>query len=295
MPNPLASTPKPSTLVATLGGQSQVITFALDDLLRRGEVIDTVIIVYIQPNAPRMQKALAQLAEEFKDGQYQGRACKLRRMEISDNGRALDAIDNEDLAELTWQSIHRLLINLKQDGHRLHLCIAGGPRMIGLMAMSAANLHFEHQDRLWHLYTPPNILAQAQDGALRHVTPESGVTLVQVPIAPWGAYFPALRTLTQVTSTQVIANQTELLDRDERQRCALVMERLTPRQQDVLKVIAQGKTPQDVAEALSVTLKTVDNHKSAIFAECRNAWGMADDARLTYYFLREKFGRYFQI
>jgi len=38
---------KSTTLVATLGGQPQIITFTLDLLLARGEQIDQVVIVYL--------------------------------------------------------------------------------------------------------------------------------------------------------------------------------------------------------------------------------------------------------
>ena len=48
-----------------------------------------------------------------------------------------------------------------------------------------------------------------------------------------------------------------------------------------------------MAERLSVTLKTVDTHKTAILGECRVAWGLADGERLTYHDLRRRFERYY--
>ena len=51
-----------STLVSTLAGGPQVVTFALDELLRRGEVIREVIAVHLSPQAsPRTARALAKL------------------------------------------------------------------------------------------------------------------------------------------------------------------------------------------------------------------------------------------
>ena len=47
---------------------------------------------------------------------------------------------------------------------------------------------------------------QAAGGALMHVAPAAGVQLIQTPIVPWGAYFPALRTLAQ-TSMQAATAQ----------------------------------------------------------------------------------------
>jgi CRISPR-associated protein Csx14 len=44
-----------------------------------------------------------------------------------------------------------------------------------------------------------------------------------------------------------------------------------------------------VAEALHISLSTVNTHKTAILAECRIAWGLAEDERLDYRFLKEHF------
>ncbi len=40
------TTPSPTTLIATLGGQPQVVTFALDLLLAQGEQIEQVYALY---------------------------------------------------------------------------------------------------------------------------------------------------------------------------------------------------------------------------------------------------------
>ena len=104
--------------------------------------------------------------------------------------------------------------------------------------------------------------------------------LIQVPLAPWGAYFPALRALTQTTSGQVIAAQTRWLDREERERCEQVTRMLTGRRLDVLRALARGLNPQDAAEALSLSIKTVDGYKTDILSECRVAWGLPEDEYL---------------
>lgn len=270
-----------------------MLTFALDDLLSRGEQVDEVVAVHVAAETADMHQSLARLSAAFAGGRYAGRRCVLRSLVIQNGPQALADIDDETAADATWQAMHRLLGRLKADDRRLHLVVTGGPRLIGLMAMSAATLLFDHQDRLWHLYTPRPLREEARGGALLHVGPETGVRLIQVPMAPWGAYFPALRLLASATSTQVLATQTRWMDESERARCRIVEGRLTGRQAEVLRAFAAGLGPQEVAERLSVTLKTVDTHKTVILAECRNAWGLAEDEWLTYHWLRDKFHRYF--
>jgi len=282
-----------STLISTLGGQAQVVTFALDDLLQRGETVHDVIILHLAPQDARQQRALAQLENEFAHDRYASQPCRLRRLPVRRGMLPLTRISDEAAAEATWQTVHELIVQLKSDGQHLNLCVAGGPRLIALMAMSAASLLFDHHDRLWHMYTPPNFLERAKNGAILHAAPDDGVRLIQVPIAPWGAYFPALRSLAQATPAQVIAAQTQWLDGAERERCQQVVNMLTERQLDTLRVFARGSNPQEAAEVLTVSVKTVDAHKTVILDQCRSAWHLPEDQHLTYHFLREKFGRYF--
>ena len=282
------------TLVATMAGGPQVVTFALDELLGRGEAIREVIVVHLSPQADSLTgQALAKLTAEFPDDRYAGHPCRLRFFPIREGGRRLDDIRDDAAVTAAWDAVYELIASLKAQGRHLHVCITGGRRMVALLAMSAAMLHFDHADRLWHMYTPSEFLERARNGRVMHAGPEDGVRLLQVPLVPWGAYLPALRALAQASPMEVVAAQTRWLDSAERSRCRAVVEQLTPRQLDVLQAFAAGQGPQEVAEALCVTVKTVHAHKTVILCECRNAWELPEDARLDYHFLREKFGRYF--
>ncbi|MCD6555019.1 MAG: histidine kinase, partial [Anaerolineae bacterium] len=144
-----------SVLLSTLGGQAQVVTFALDALLAQGEEIEQVVVLHLSPEDVRVQRALIQLGQEFADDFYAhaGRPCRFRHIAIRDKTRPLVDIRQEADAVATWQVVHELLKTLKSQGWRVHLCLAGGRRMIGLLALSAAMLIFDHYDRVWHMYT----------------------------------------------------------------------------------------------------------------------------------------------
>jgi len=288
--------PGGSTLVATVAGGPQIVTFALDALLQRGEVIYEVVAVHLSPqDDPLVERALTRLTSEFLQDCYADRPCSLHLFPIRQGSKRLEDIQDDAAVNVAWLAIYELISALKAQGRHLHVCITGGRRMLALLAMSAAMLHFDHHDRLWHMYTPAEFIERARDGAIMHARPQDGVRLLQVPLVPWGAYLPGLRALAQVSPMEVVAAQTRWLDSAEQARCQAVVERLTPRQLGVLRAFAAGQSPQDVAEALHVTVKTVHAHKTVILSECRNAWELPDDARLDYYFLREKFGRYFQV
>ncbi len=274
-----------SSALITMGGQAQVVTFALDALLGRGENVHAVLVLHLSSDNPRVRRALAQLSAEFAGGQYREQPIVFRHLAIRSDERDLSAIRSEREAEAVWRMARDLLAELKRNERRLHLCIAGGPRLLALTLTSAAMLQCDHRDCLWHLYTPRPFLEQARDGAILHAPPEAGVRLLPVPLTPWGAYFPMLRALSQPAPPASI-----LLDPADAAHCAAVWEGLTERQRETLEALADGLSPQEAAERLCVSLSTLDTHKTDIFAACRVAWDMAEGIRLTYHFLQEKFG-----
>jgi CRISPR-associated protein Csx14 len=278
----------PATALITMGGQAQVVTFALDALLRRGADVGAVVVLHMDPDNARVRRALAQLSAEFAGDRYpggeaRGRSITLYRHPVTAGGQPLAAITTAQEAEAAWAMGRDLLVGLKGEARRLHLCIAGGPRLLALTLATAAALYCDHEDRLWHLYTPRDLIARARDGAILHVPPEAGVALLPVPLVPWGAYLPGLRDLARPAPGVRPAPGDVVA-------CRAAWARLTPRQREVVEALAGGALPQEAADALAITLKTLDSHKTEILAECRAAWGLDDDAHLTYHFVREKFG-----
>lgn len=45
------------------------------------------------------------------------------------------------------------------------------------------------------------------------------------------------------------------------------LDRLTPRQREVLQAIAQGRTTREIAQALNISVKTVETHRTQLMAE----------------------------
>ncbi len=280
-------------LLATLGGQPQIVTFALDGLLAQGSPIQEVIIVHPAATDHRLRAALDRLAAEFANQRYAGHPCRFRTVTLVGPDGPLDDLPDEGSAEDALNTIHTLIRDLKQQRCRIHACISGGLRIMALLTISAAMLHFDHQDRLWHVYTPQSLRERADEGATMHLEPAAGVRLIEVPLAPWGAYFPALRDLASANAGELRQAQVQHMDSQHRDRCRQVLDHLTRRQRETLRAFADGLHPDEVAERLSISIKTVDSHKSAILEECRIAWGLDDHKRLDYQTLHRFFSGYF--
>ncbi|MCB0210548.1 MAG: histidine kinase [Anaerolineae bacterium] len=277
-----------STLICTLGGQPQIVTFALDYLLARAEAIREVFVLHLDPPDGRVATALDRLLVEFEGDTYCGRPCRFRPMALRQGAQVLPHVRTEAEAEIVRQTVFTLITELKRAGRTLHMSIAGGPRMMGLMALSAATLYCGHQDKIWHIYTEPHFMKQAKDGAIMHDDRGDRVRLIQVPIVPWGAYLPQIFGASHGPA-EMMNQQTAWMDHIEHRRCRDVWHELTERERDVVRAFAKGMTPQEVAEQLVVTVKTVSAHTTSIFSKCRPAWELPDKERLTFYFLRDKF------
>jgi len=59
--------------------------------------------------------------------------------------------------------------------------------------------------------------------------------------------------------------------------------KLTPRQRDVLQLVAEGKSAKDIAHVLNISVKTVEFHKASIFSSL----GLRSTAELTRYAVQQ--------
>ncbi|MFQ5577270.1 MAG: CRISPR-associated ring nuclease, partial [Anaerolineae bacterium] len=282
-----------SVMLATLGGQPQIITFALDALLARGETIREVIVLYLSAEGSRVNRAMARLTAEFVDDSYAGRPCRLRPMPVRDDLRRLPDIETETDAQITQKMLQELMISLKSENYHLHACVSGGRRIMALLIMSVALIHFDYRDKLWHVYTPNELQERAWEGAIMHARSTEGVHLIQVPVVPLGTHFPALRQLAQTSIGELIRPEPGWPNEAEKDRCKSVIEYLTRRELEALKAFAAGLSIQDVADQMVISPNTVNTYKKKILELCRNAW--PERQTLRYFHLRELFGPYFEV
>lgn len=282
-----------ATLICTLGTQPQVVTFALDYLLARNEPIREVIVLHLARTDPAIDAALHRLQAEFEGEQYQGALCRFRSVVFQQHQSPLSHIRHTADAETVRYAVHHLIHTLKQRNRYLHLCIAGGPRMIALMTMSVVMIHCGHQDKVWHMYTEPNFLKEAKEKKLLHDHTGKQVWLMEVPIVPWGTYFASLHN-TNTNLDELVQTQTAWLDHTEKNRCQAVWDALTERQREVLQAFATGLNTQEVAKDLFISIATVNTHKTEILAQCRQAWQMSPGAYLSFHFLQKKFSSFFE-
>jgi CRISPR-associated protein Csx14 len=283
----------PHVLVATLGGQPQIITFTLDLLLEEGHPISEVCVLHPRAaSQSRLQRALACLNAEFTGKHYQSMQHPIhfhsRVLEL--DRKPIDDIIDDSHADGTLNTIHQLIGDFKRQGYHIHLSVTGGRRLISLLAISVASLNFDRHDHIWHLYTPQAVQERANEGKVMHVASDAGLKLIQGPFIALGAYIS--NTGQSFRSSQ--EEQRSQMEAQERAYCAKVVDEATPAQLKVLQAFARGLRPQQVAKELHIVLATVNSHKTALLDYCHSAWSIPDEERLDYHFLHAKFSEYFQ-
>lgn len=301
----------PTALVATLGGKPQVVTFALDALLAQQVAVQRVCAVHLAPSDPAIQHSLSLLRRELEQHlPYRRHAerlgARLRfdsftvRERSSDElagargataGRAIAQIDDLAAPSAIWFTVHGLITALKREGYAIVLLVTGGPRMIGLQALSAASLLFDMHDQCVHLYTPPGLRERAGHGQILHrAKGDPEVRLVHVPLLPINMIAPHLQAVALASPQDVLGSGGRRVSWEDYERARQVWGRLTPRQRTVLREFTRdGASSTAVARRLHITQATLDSHKTRIFEECRIAWELPETQRLNHRFLYEKF------
>jgi CRISPR-associated protein Csx14 len=284
------------TLVATLGGQPQIVTFTLDLLLQHGNPISEVIVIHPYASRPRLQRSLACLHAEFVDDHYRyaGRTltCRLRSKMLELDREPLEDITDVTSAKGTRETIYQFIQELKQQRRHIHLSVSGGRRLMALLAIAAAQLEFDPFDHIWHIYTPDVIKDQVKDGKQMHVAPDAGVNLIEMPFIPLGDYAANIRPVANTAQAAQDAKRAQM-EAELHAHCQKVVQAITRRQRDVLRAFAAGMNPQEVADDLVITQSTVSTHLGKIFEACRDSWELSEGYTLTYHFLRERFASYF--
>src|SRR5947209_946939 len=160
------------TLVATLGGQPQIVTFTLDLLLRQGIPIYEVIVVH-PAASPDLQDSLARLQAEFVDDTYLFENCErtihFRHRVLHHYRKIIDDIVDEPTADGTLDTIGELIRDLKREGYIVHFSISGGRRLMAFLSFSAALLYFDTPDKLLHLYTPEEYKTAFERDSMMHL------------------------------------------------------------------------------------------------------------------------------
>jgi len=268
---------RPSVLIAPVGSKPQLVTIALDLLRERGENVLEVVVLHTTLDRPATRAAVACLGDEFSRV-YPG--VRLRPICLCDGrGIPLDDVDSEPAAREAFRVVYREVKAAKQDSQCVHLSIAGGRKIIAVYGMAVAQLLFDPDDRVWHIFSAPAVI---ESKALHPGPGESA--LIRVPVLRWSEVSPALTDLILSDDPfEALRRQEELLQADAlRLAREFVEQELSPAEREVVRlVVCEGLTDAEVAECTCRSVKTVGHHLSSAYQKARETFGLSRADRHT--------------
>lgn len=174
-------------------------------------------------------------------------------------------------AALLLRVLYRTVVHQKRLGRRVHLSIAGGRKVMAAYGMVVAQLLFDEDDRVWHLLSEGQVVADK----VMHVD-KGRVSLVPVPVLRWALLPSTLQELLVWDDPyRAIERQRQLKERERRGLLGVFWERLTPAEREVVKLLVrEGGTNAELARKLGRSPKTVANQLRAIYSKYRGCLGL---------------------
>ena len=272
-------TPPLSTLIATLGTEPQVVTATLDLLLRQNEAICSVQVVHtVAPTNAAIQHAVQVLQEVAAQTHYGSIPFTFHPIAAA-NGQPFDDVESEAASRAAFSLLFHLVRQAKLNQERVHLCIAGGRKVTSIFGMAVAQLLFEENDCLWHLYSSGDFLTSKR----LHPQPGDAVHLLRIPVALWSSVSPVLLDLAQIEDPfEAYERQRASKLRQEYQRAKEFLERkLTPNErQAVALLVREMSSDEEIAQRLTKSRRTVEQQLRSAYRKAKDYFEIGEVGRV---------------
>lgn len=264
-----------SCLIATLGTEPQVVTATIDLLCQRNYHLEDVVIVHTSGEVSSITTAVEVLRDALSAPQYSGK-FRVEFVELSDDlGNALtDVADAED-ARAAFRGLYKLIKGKKKKGSRIHLSVTGGRKTLALYGLTAAQLLFDENDRLWYLFSSGDFLSSKR----LHPNSDDEVTLVNIPVILWSCVSPVMADLTEVEDPFEAVNRVEALRLKEKYDKArtFILGSLTPAERRVVEaLVVDGLSDHEIGHNLSISPRTVEQHLRSAYQKASDHWEIDD-------------------
>lgn len=271
--HPLASHNPSNTnvLVATLGSEAQVVTAGLDLLNRQGEKIQALHVLHTDASIPPISHALVTLMKEF-DAPTLKPGLKFHLHPISTpDGKPFPDIVTSAASQAAFQCIYQVVRAAKIQGYRIHLLIAGGRKNLAIYGLVVAQMLFDNQDCLWHLYSSGDFLTS------KRLHPQQGddVQLVPIPVLLRNYISPALTGLRHIEDAESAVEYIRLLELEEKmtQARSFVLGALTPAEERVVSLLVrEGLSDRQLAARLNLSTRTVEQQLRSAYGKAADHW-----------------------
>ncbi|MEN3009641.1 MAG: CRISPR-associated ring nuclease [Candidatus Bipolaricaulaceae bacterium] len=253
-----------AALVATLGTEPQVVLFAFRLLAQKGVPLQLGLVFHTRSLRPRIQGAVRSLKAAWPRW--------TNDLPLQLVALPLEDLDSELALRQAYGVLQEAIQRLKTQGVEVHFCVSGGRKPLVWVAFLVAQLLFGPEDRLWYLYSPPEV------ERTRWTEPRDDprLRLLELPVPIWTELPLFLDTVRRCRDPWAAAQvQHALVRRGERRRWEEFFRcRLTPAEQEVVRaLVLQGGTNRDLARRLGKSPRTVGHQLASVYRKLRAELG----------------------
>jgi CRISPR-associated protein Csx14 len=254
--------------VATLGHEPQVVTVALDTLLHHGRALSELLVVHT--SAPAVLEGLRAIRREFASGRYP--TVRLRSVPVKGETGKLEDFRTEEDVRALLSTLYRAVREAKRHHGVVHVCLAGGRKVMSVAAMVVAQLLFGPEDRVWHLLSEGWTPAAPRR---MHLAPGEEAHLVPVPVLRWTDSGVMLAALAELDDPgEAIRRYQEIVRGERMRRRREFVERwLTQAEREVAQLACAGLDNAAIARRLHRSPRTVANQLTAVYAKLQEWLG----------------------
>lgn len=253
-------------LAATLGTEPQVVLLAFAVLVRQGLAIRRCLVFHTLSPQPAIRRAVQHLKRAWPHWAPD--------VPLDFKALPLEDLDSQSALARAYRAIRESLQDLKNAGFVVHLCVSGGRKPLALAAFLTAQFLFGPQDRLWHLYSPP----EAENEDPRQLLRDPRVCLLDLPVPIWTNMPLFLQAVSQYRDPWTAATvQRSLVRHAERsQAFELLEKKLTEAEREVVReLVVNGGTNRDIANRLGKSARTVGHQLASVYRKVRQELGPA--------------------
>jgi CRISPR-associated Csx14 family protein len=255
--------PQTAVLIATLGSEPQVVTAAYDLLARQGERVGAIWVVHTSPQASSPVGVALAALQDLADTEFHA-ICGAE-------GGPLADVDSPEAGAAAFRLLYRLVRRAKQAGRRVHLSIAGGRKTMAVYGMATAQLLFDSEDRLWHLFSAGEFLTSRRP----HPQPGDQAHLIPVPVILWSQVSPVWSGLGGVEDPFEAARRVQELQVAQKLAAAreFVLGSLSPAELRAVELLVrEGLGDQEIGARLSLSARTVEQHLRSAYSKAAAHW-----------------------
>ena len=244
------------TLIATLGLQPQIITRALDLLLdehmepglQEVVIVHTAAFPYNHPHWDSLKKFKEYVRQRYPHITWRWAPIK------NEAGETVYDVETPETAEYVFRLMYSEIRTLKRAGRRLHGLIAGGRKSMIVYTLFSAQLLFDADDRLWHLFS-------VDEGPDPHLPPQRKhhSRLIEIPVFQLASVMPVVHQL--ILDSEDPTNATALFwkqeDVNQVARLRQFYDECDPEDQRIIQLASSGAGNSEIAVQLGYAESTI--------------------------------------